>query len=66
VSQENEDKADTAEARTRQTRGFMQQVRIASRRKYTPEEKVCIVLARVPRKKQDEIRKALHHIFYAA
>jgi len=42
VSQE--DKADTAEARTQQTRGFMQQVRVASRRKYTPEEKVRIVL----------------------
>ncbi len=44
MSQENEDKADTAEARTRQTRGFMQRVRVASRRKYTPEEKVRIVL----------------------
>ena len=44
MSQENEDKADIAEARTEQTRGFMQQVRVASRRKYTPEEKVRIVL----------------------
>jgi transposase len=44
VSQENKDKADAAEARTEQTRGFMQQVRVASRRKYTPEEKVRIVL----------------------
>jgi len=44
VSQENKDKTDAAEARTQQTRGFMQQVRIASRRKYTPEEKVRIVL----------------------
>jgi transposase len=44
VSQENKDKADAAEARTQQTRGFMQQVRVASRRKYTPEEKVRIVL----------------------
>jgi transposase len=44
VSQENNDKADTAEARTQQTRGFMQQVRVASRRKYTSEEKVRIVL----------------------
>ncbi len=42
--QENKDKADTTEARTRQTKGFMQQVRVASRRKYTPEEKVRIVL----------------------
>jgi transposase len=44
VSQENKDKADAAESRTQQTKGFMQQVRIASRRKYTPEEKVRIVL----------------------
>jgi transposase len=44
MSQENKDKADAAEDRTRQTRGFMQQVRAASRRKYTPEEKVRIVL----------------------
>ena len=44
MSQENKDKADVAEARTRETRGFMQQVRVATRRKYTPEEKVRIVL----------------------
>jgi transposase len=44
VSEESNNKADVAEARTRQTRGFMQQVRVASRRKYTPEEKVRIVL----------------------
>ena len=44
MSQENKGKADAAEARTQQTRGFMQQVRVASRRKYTPEEKVRIVL----------------------
>ena len=44
MSQRIEDKADTAEARTHETRGFMQQVRTASRRKYTPEEKVRIVL----------------------
>ena len=44
MSQENKDKADAAEARTQQTRGFMQQVRVASRRKYTPEEKIRIVL----------------------
>ena len=37
-------KAEAAEARTQETRGFMQQVRVASRRKYTPEEKVRIVL----------------------
>jgi transposase len=44
MSQENKDKAGAAEARTEQTRGFMQQVRVAARRKYTPEEKVRIVL----------------------
>ncbi len=44
MSQENKDKADAAETRTQQTRGFMQQVRVAARRKYTPEEKVRIVL----------------------
>ncbi len=44
MSQENKDKADAAEARTQATRGFMQQVRVVSRRKYTPEEKVRIVL----------------------
>jgi transposase len=42
--QENKDKADAAEVRSRQTRGFMLQVRVAARRKYTPEEKVRIVL----------------------
>jgi transposase len=44
VSQNNQYKADAAEARTQQTRGFMQQVRVAARRKYTPEEKVRIVV----------------------
>ena len=44
MSQKIEDKADIAEARSRQTSGFMQQVRVAARRKYTPEEKVRIVL----------------------
>jgi transposase len=44
VSQENKDKAEEAENRTQQTRGFVQQVRAASRRKYTPEEKIRIVL----------------------
>jgi transposase len=44
MSQENKDKADSAEARTQQTKGFMQQVRVAARRKYTPEEKIRIVL----------------------
>jgi len=44
VSQNIEKKADVAEARTQETRGFMQQVRVAAKRKYTPEEKVRIVL----------------------
>jgi len=44
VSHKIEDKADAAEARTHETRGFMQQVRVTARRKYTPEEKVRIVL----------------------
>ena len=44
MSQGNKDKADAAEARTHETRGFIQQVRVAARRKYTPEEKVRIVL----------------------
>jgi len=44
MSQENTDKTNAAEARTQQTRSFVQQVRVAARRKYTPEEKVRIVL----------------------
>ena len=44
MSQENKDKGDAAEARTRETRSFVQQVRIAAKRKYTPEEKIRIVL----------------------
>ena len=44
MSEENKDKAEVAESRTKQTKGFMQQVRVASRRKYTLEEKVRIVL----------------------
>ena len=44
MSKENKDKANAAEARSQQTKGFMQQVRVAARRKYTPEEKVRIVL----------------------
>ncbi len=44
MSEENKDRADAAEVRTQQTKGFMQQVRVAARRKYTPEEKIRIVL----------------------
>ena len=46
MSQKIKDKADAAEVRTHETRSFMQQVRVAARRKYTPEEKVRIVLWR--------------------
>ncbi len=44
MSQNIADKTDAAEVRTKETRGFMQQVRVVARRKYTPEEKVRIVL----------------------
>ena len=44
MSQKIEDKADAADVKTHETRSFMQQVRVAARRKYTPEEKVRIVL----------------------
>ena len=44
MSQESKDKAEAAEARTHETRGFIHQVRAGSRRKYTTEEKVRIVL----------------------
>ena len=44
MSQEDTSKADAAEARTQQTKGFVRQVRAAARRKYTPEEKVRIVM----------------------
>jgi transposase len=44
VSQNIKDKSDAAEARTHETRSFMQQVRVTAKRKYTPEEKVRIVL----------------------
>ena len=33
-----------AESHSEETRGFMQQVRVAARRKFTPEEKIRIVL----------------------
>lgn len=44
MSQENKDKPAAADARTQATKGFIQQVRVAARRKYTPEEKIRIVL----------------------
>jgi len=43
-NKQEEPKSDAAEARTSETRGFMRQVRAAARRKYTPEEKIRIVL----------------------
>jgi transposase len=44
VSQSNLEQTQRAEARTQETRTFIRQVRAASRRKYTPEEKIRIVL----------------------
>ena len=38
------DKTEQAEERTRDTQSFMRSVRRATRRKYTPEEKIRIVL----------------------
>ena len=42
MSQSNADRS--AETRAQETRTFIRQVRAASRRKYTPEEKIRIVL----------------------
>ena len=44
MSQNEGDRGESAEARTQDTMSFMRQVRVAARRKYTPEEKVRIVL----------------------
>jgi transposase len=44
VSPSNVDQTQRAEARTQETRTFMRQVRAASRKKYSPEEKIRIVL----------------------
>ena len=44
VYQTTIDQAEAIKARMRQTRGFMQQVRVAARRKYTPEEKTLRVV----------------------
>ncbi len=44
MSQSNLDQTQRAEARTQETRTFMRQVRTASRKKYSPEEKIRIVL----------------------
>ena len=44
MSQSNLDQGQRAETRTQETRTFIRQVRAASRRKYTSEEKIRIVL----------------------
>jgi len=44
VSQSKVSKAEAADERTEQTRSFVRRVRAAARRKYTPEEKIRIVL----------------------
>jgi transposase len=44
VSQSNVDQTQRAEACTQETRTFIRQVRAASRRKYSPEEKIRILL----------------------
>ena len=44
MSQSEVSKAETAEERSEETRSFVRTVKAATRRKYTPEEKVLIVL----------------------
>tara|TARA_B100000949_G_scaffold40574_1_gene34386 strand:- start:40 stop:447 length:408 start_codon:yes stop_codon:yes gene_type:complete len=44
VPQSQVGNAEAAEERTEQTRSFVRRVRAATRRKYTPEEKIRIVL----------------------
>ena len=44
MSQADTDKARVADRRSEETRSFVRQVRAATRRKYTPEEKTRIVL----------------------
>ena len=44
MSQEQSTEAQVAEARTQDTRAFVRRVRTLTRRKYTPEEKIRIVL----------------------
>ena len=44
MSQTEAAKAEAAEERTEETRSFVRRVRTATRRKYTPEEKIRIVL----------------------
>jgi hypothetical protein len=44
VSQNNIDQGQTAETPTQETKTFIRQVRAATRRKYTQEDKIRIVL----------------------
>ena len=44
MSQSPTSKLEAAEVRTQETRSFIRQVRAATRRKYSPEEKIRIVL----------------------
>ena len=44
MSQSDVSKAEAADQRSEQTRPFVRRVRAATRRKYTPEEKIRIVL----------------------
>ena len=44
MSQSDVSKAESADQRSEQTRSFVRRVRAATRRKYTPEEKIRIVL----------------------
>ena len=44
MSQSDVSKAEVADQRSEQTRSFVRRVRAATRRKYTPEEKIRIVL----------------------
>ena len=41
---ESDDRGTQAEERTEETRSFLRRVRVVTRRKYTPEEKIRIVL----------------------
>ena len=45
MTQSTAGKPEAVEERTEQTRAFVRRVRAATRRKYTPEEKIRIVLA---------------------
>ena len=44
MSQSQESKADAAQQRSEETRSFVRTVKAAPRRRYTPEEKIRVVL----------------------